>query len=89
MNKFIKGISYCMSNAGSLCYEMKAYILLFMLFFFLSCNHTQPKPPLIITEVSEGDGCCDIIFKDSAGNTGSRCKAYRYLKIYKPGDTLK
>lgn len=49
----------------------------------------DPKPPFIVTSVSEGDGCCDIHYRDFNWQAGFSCTSFGNMTKYKQGDTLK
>lgn len=70
---------------------MKKIIVFLVLICILNaCKEEIPlKPPFIITSLSEGDGCCDISFRDVNGNHGWRCTSFGYLRMYHAQDTLK
>lgn len=53
-----------------------------------SCKPKVLHAPYTITEIKEGDGCCDIFFTDVDGNKSHKCTEMANMKRYHQGDVL-
>lgn len=69
--------------------KVKTLTIFIALVILQSCIPAVPMhPPYTIEDVKEGDGCCDIYYRDENGNKDHKCTDYTNMKKYKKGDVI-